>query len=814
MLKKSLIVLAMLLTAGSVSAAVTVVRDSKAHATIVTPDNPTRVVQYAATELRYHIKESTGVELPVETESRKPSTGDIIYLGPCKATLAAGIDASLLAPNASRIKLAGHSLFIAGNDSDGSVVTEPYGITMVSYTRMGTLMGVYEFLESQLDVKWLWPGKLGEVIPRHGSIIVKKWDKTYVPKLIHKRLRDGGPYHGVPGAWSSEAARVKFVRDQSIWLRRQRVVMGINMDASHSFTDYWSKYGKTNPDFFAQLPDGTRRPDPTYWGGSPELISMCVSNPGLHRQIVEKWKATRSDLRPFVDASENDTSGKCMCARCTAWDVPDPKDPAAFSSRLDQATKAFNESNNGWSSQLGSVSDRYAKYYLAVQQEARRFDPNAVVMGLAYANYWAPPVKTKLNDKVIIAIVPNLMFPWSDQKRDEFRKQWSGWASTGCKLMLRPNYTLDGQCMPIFYARKFGEDFNYAAKHGLIATDFDSLTGQYAIQGPNMYMLARMQAHPDMSPQKILDEYYGAFGKAESSVRAYFSFWEKISNEVKKAEGDFARFNRVARTIFTPEVMATGWALLNRARVCAQGDRAAEQRVAFLEKGLKNADLTLRTQDAYVKYQQTGDKDDYFSAIRELDAFRAAVDGDNVANMGFLHWAEGNTWDRSFVRLFKGKASKLDTNWKFTFDPEDKGLQAGWNTEQFDASSWPEIRVDSSWESQQIGKSWRNANGNDYDGFAWYRTTFTLDPKNAGKSISILFEAVDEACKIWLNGKQVLDRSYPYNGNINSWQEAFDVDITQAIRFDGPNSLAVRVEDRMGAGGIWKPVWLEISDLP
>jgi hypothetical protein len=30
---------------------------------------------------------------------------------------------------------------------------------------VGTLFGVYEFLERQLRVRWLWPGKLGEAFP-------------------------------------------------------------------------------------------------------------------------------------------------------------------------------------------------------------------------------------------------------------------------------------------------------------------------------------------------------------------------------------------------------------------------------------------------------------------------------------------------------------------------------------------------------------------------------------------------------------------------------------------------------------------------
>ena len=117
------------------------------------------------------------------------------------------------------------------------------------------------------------------------------------------------------------------------------------------------------------------------------------------------------------------------------------------------------------------------------------------------------------------------------------------------------------------------------------------------------------------------------------------------------------------------------------------------------------------------------------------------------------------------------------------------------------------------WQQQVAGKEWlKQHNGNDYVGFAWYRTAFTVDPKNAGNKLSLLFGAVDEGCKIWLNGKQIVERPFPYKGNTNSWLEAFEVDITGVVRFDRPNNLSVRVENGTGPGGIWKPVWLEVAD--
>ena len=66
--------------------------------------------------------------------------------------------------------------------------------------------------------------------------------------------------------------------------------------------------------------------------------------------------------------------------------------------------------------------------------------------------------------------------------------------------------------------------------------------------------------------------------------------------------------------------------------------------------------------------------------------------------------------------------------------------------------------------------------------------------------VQIVFGAVDEACTIWVSGRRVPEPRYPYQGDNDSWQKAFQVDVTDVVHFEGPNVLAVRVEDNAGAG--------------
>ncbi|MFH1903329.1 MAG: DUF4838 domain-containing protein [Candidatus Omnitrophota bacterium] len=804
--------LSIVLALGKSALAFDIVKDGQPQTAIVIPNEPSPVVAYAAQELAYHIAQATGAVLPIVKEDQKPQQfSEFIYLGPCQETQQAGLDAQKLPPNAFIIKTAGPNLFLTGNDSDGRVL----GVLQNNWTRVGTLFAVYEFLEKHLGVRWLWPGTLGEVIPKTSNIAVVKWDQTGFP-LVHTRFRDSS-YSGRTAGWSSPQARVKYLNDQTVWLRRQRFATGVNMDAGHSFTDYWDRFSKTHPEYFNLLPDGTRRSDPYYERGASSLISMSVAEPSLWRQIVENWSVNRTMARLGISISENDTAGKCTCEKCLAWDVPDPDNKTPFEERLKFAREAFLKGESGWENHLGSLSDRYAKFFLAVQKEAEKIDPNVIVTALAYTNYCKPPLKTKLNNRVLIALVPSFMYPWTAEKRELFRIQWSGWANSGVSLMLRPNYMLDGHNLPIFFARKLGEDLSFAGKHGLVATDFDSLTGQWATQGPNLYVLARIQSHPDLPVDKVLDEYYQGFGKAASAVKAYFEYWEKISDAVNDEESldlnaqftQWSRFYLAAGRIFTPQVMAAGRRLLEEAQKAAKGDVISERRVDFLKKGLDNAELTLKVQSAYKEYKKSGKMQNYRQAMAELDTLRESVENDNIANMGFLAWAEGRNWDRSILAFTKQPGEiLLPSPWKFMWDPKKNGANAGWQEEKFNDSQWFDIQIGAPYEDQEVGKKWKAEHGSDYLGFSWYRATFVVKPSSVPEQVRLVFGAVDEACTVWVNGRQVLERPYPYRGDPDSWAMPFEVDITDAAHYDQPNTLAVRVENNAGAGGIWKPVWL------
>jgi len=104
-----------------------------------------------------------------------------------------------------------------------------------------------------------------------------------------------------------------------------------------------------------------------------------------------------------------------------------------------------------------------------------------------------------------------------------------------------------------------------------------------------------------------------------------------------------------------------------------------------------------------------------------------------------------------------------------------------------------------------IAKYWEEC-GEDYDGYAWYRTEFNAPTVARGKRLYLAAGAIDDAVWIWINGKLVGQRDMA----INMWNTAFVMDITGKLK-PGVNKMAIRVYDRAAHGGIWKPIQLMVK---
>ncbi len=688
--------------------ALDIIQAGKATSAVVVPDQHPSSVMMAAKELQNTVFKATNARLPIYLESQvdQQAYAGLIYLGDCQKTQAVGIDAQAFGRFEGVVKTAGNNLFIVGHDEEGDVIESCLmGAVTIS---SGTLFSVYDFLENDMGVRWLWPGELGEYIPTQSAINVSGLDRSTKPTLKHSMFRLT-KRNIKNDAWDSTYS-AEFYDAQRLWLARQRFSMPVNMEIQHSFQSYWKWYGKNHPEFFNQLPDGSRRPLPPkdFWEdmekNDPETfgqyangfnqkvpdypisdyaavnVTLCVSNPDLHEQIVNNyWKLYQGYLERYrekhgtdpkldtyarqntIAVCENDTPGMCTCDQCRAWDPADPvfdEHPYWSKKIFPDVSERFSAlaavDGGGTDGKTPSLSDRYAKFYLAVQKKAQKYNPDINVFGYAYVNYMEPPTNVKLNDRVIISFVGWPMFPYTQTQMDKARNFWDGWRATGASMCLRPNSPHSGHNLPIYYARKLGNEYIHGYKNGMIAVDYDSLHGQWSTQGPSLYVLGRLNVRPDMSVDEILDEYYDAFGPAKAAVKDYFDHWEKVSDAVTDEQfaqykkerpggGTWRRWLKLADLVFTQDVMAEGRRLIDAAIAAADDDAVAKQRVEFLEKGFVDADMTLRVLLAQMAHDENATDENLkkFDDLKDqLRAYRHSVERDNISDMGYSFYLE------------------------------------------------------------------------------------------------------------------------------------------------------------------------------
>jgi hypothetical protein len=628
------------------------VRNGKAVAVIVVPALPLAVETYAAEELQYHVKASTGATLRIIRENSAIPAGGLIHLGACKASQAAGADPAKLEGNGYVLKTSGRKLYVAGKDDPGDPMTFD--------THAGTLFGVYAILENNLGVHWLWPGTLGEVIPTKRSLSLPVLNTEINPLLWFKGWRVGlenqWGFGGDPMAFGSQEQYRKYAHDELVWMRRQRFGRSTHIAYGHAFPDWWSRFGEPHPNWFAMLPDGIRgttSTDPRDF----QYVHVCITNPDVMNERIKEWRD--QGMPEYFNICQNDGWAGCMCPNCMALDVSNPTDGINFATRFEATKAAFEKNEDEWQLKLGSLSDRYTWFAKRMLSEASKYRPDVKVVTYMYDNYRKPPMKpADLGPNVLAGLVPDAWFPYARTESDSFRHDWGGWAKTGCMLFLRPNYTLQGNNFPVFYARTLGEDLKFAMHHSMKGTDFDSLTGQFSTQGPTLYMMPKMLNYPDALVDGVLDEFYSAFGHAKGAVKEYFDLWDKVYQPYtvtnfkdlmasrRKYGATYDNFFAIAPMIYTPKVMAKGSAILDNARQQAAGDPKSAARVEWLAKGFKHVELELAAEKAYEHAVDTGDDAPLKKVYAELKAFRVKNANECISNFSGLAGIEKNIWGK------------------------------------------------------------------------------------------------------------------------------------------------------------------------
>ncbi|WP_334319675.1 sugar-binding domain-containing protein, partial [Termitidicoccus mucosus] len=152
-------------------------------------------------------------------------------------------------------------------------------------------------------------------------------------------------------------------------------------------------------------------------------------------------------------------------------------------------------------------------------------------------------------------------------------------------------------------------------------------------------------------------------------------------------------------------------------------------------------------------------------------------------------------------------------NQLFNFDWKFKAGEIS-NAEdpKLDDRDWRKLDLPHDFQFEQPwDKSASRGRGFKAMGAGWYRKTFNADAAWKGKRVLLDFEGIMLTGNVWLNGRKIGGTDYGYLG--------FELDITDIIRYDTVNCVAVRASTgEMGnsrwytGGGLFRDVHLIVKD--
>ena len=777
-----------MLCAISITAFTQTIKVKPENAVIVLPDSKKHASVVAATTLRKHLKLITGSDIPVVSPD-KAGTGKYEF------RVGAGIpdDDRLLAPEEARWKVTPECTYFYGDDSKH---------------RNGTLFAVCDFLEKMFKVRWIEPGDIA--FSKQNPLQLSLMSSDWKPEL---RLRCQRALFAKAPPKATEAKLNDFQMSSkdyahlkaSVWAWRKRLRMGgHNVPAyGHAFTAWWKRYGKTHPKYFALNASGKRAPvakdgkaseNPTAsTAQSIRNIKLCVSNPAVSAQIVKNWLA-KKNKKNYINACLNDSPprGFCRCPKCRALDATRPKEKF-------------------WE----HLTDRYVSFGNMIVKDAAKYDPSARVVIYAYNETEYPPRRTKLDKNLTLGLVPT-QFDLAS-----IRKLFRGWKKMGAReIFFRPNqhhYYFTGT-IPTGFEKHFYKVLQTAYKNNSIGFDYDALTNNWLVNGMADYILAKSMSDPAKSFDYWENHYLDAFGAAKPEVKKYYQYWrnniweKRIEDNLPKIvkQGKYFNFIRglmwnLGKYYKESDFDKTDAYLKNALKCNLSPEETA--RVKKLQMTNHHARLVFKavTTPPPAKFEHS---------LKLLNFRRQHKNLSNViwANVFNSEKYWGDITGICAAMKFQDYTPpfiKTPLFWRFQLDPQNVGEKECWYKES-NMKSWDTIPTNNFWETPYKHYKLPSAETRKklakYDGIGWYSCQLKIPSDWKNRKIFLYFGAVDESCWIYVNGKLVGKHIYE---KPHDWNSPFSINIDEGINWKRPMQLiTVRVEDKGGSGGIWKPVWL------
>jgi hypothetical protein len=252
---------------------------------IVVAKNASKEAREAAGELQYHLQKIAGRAFPL-VENASGQDGLHFFVG---GGTRAGHDEEIakLPVEGWLIRSVDNGILLASEEKGTSPKT-PSGYHSVPL-----------FLEKYCRVRWVWPGKTGEVIPHNPQLTLPNLNDVGKPAM--KRRQFLHSYNGL----NSKESQVEF--DQ--WSKRARLGNQINANFGHAWESVLphALYFDKHPEWYGEV-NGKRTP-----------AQLCTANREMRDEFVKRLLSLPGNQKlDIISVSANDGYGFCECSLCKA----------------------------------------------------------------------------------------------------------------------------------------------------------------------------------------------------------------------------------------------------------------------------------------------------------------------------------------------------------------------------------------------------------------------------------------------------------------------------------------------------------------
>ena len=678
-MKKIITVLFVFIAAFVLSAFEIVIPDEAGK--LVFPPNDT--YQYPAEFLQRHIRKATGIKLPIVKESAASKDKRKIFIGNTQAAQKFNFKCK---PEELILQPDGDNLIITGEIT-------PDGIDR------GTLFGVYEYLEREFGIRFLYADNPrwnkygpGTVIPKKSEIT---FPKTTVRSAPTFQQREGGV-----GYYNQK------VPIQKLWHPVLRFGSSLpRINANHTQIYWYELYGKTHPEYFAKRTDGKAYLNHKHIYRNYICLSSDAVLDRMMQNIADcdagKKDANRTfGVRPpknnYVYFACNDgmvTRTTCHCTKCAAMLEPNRNYEA-------QGTELFFSYATKYANR---IKEKYPERKLAV---------------LAYSHYIAPPKKSVIPDNMEVTYVgPQIHYSSNPQLynlHSQYLKQWHKLLNNDRSRMtlwfniVSPQVYLSNS--PFMYHHVF-QKFMKEHQHIVSGVFINGLCpylkrlGDRGFFGtihtiPMMYLQSRLLWDINADIDSVLKDFCDkSYGKGGAKMLEFYNLvtdrWENRYQD-NESMGQFDYIHQIRYPQVVIDKMKT---LLNEAAEAAKGDKESYNRIVYLRD---------KVYSRFFKESEEFHRTDRLRRVYECfpSPYAPIIDGDDSD----IQWQ--NTYPLELVQFQRGEKAKRKSQIKLLY--HDKKLY--FLAEFFNPNDKDELRIQSAIKFDQmkgiyaanINRNWRN----------------------------------------------------------------------------------------------------------